>query len=155
MATLLAIYVIDKFGRKVLLITGSAGMAIFLVCLGASFQQDSQNVGLVLIFVLGYVGCFSASLGPVVWVVMSEIFPTRIRGRAMAIATVALWISCAVVAQVFPIMLESLDAVTTFGIFAVMCVINLLFTWKVIPETKGKSLEEIEKYWIGRATANQ
>jgi sugar porter (SP) family MFS transporter len=154
-ATLLAIYVIDKFGRKVLLITGSAGMAIFLVCLGASFQQDSQNVGLVLIFVLGYVGCFSASLGPVVWVVMSEIFPTRIRGRAMAIATVALWIACAVVAQVFPIMLESLDAMTTVGIFAVMCVINLLFTWKVIPETKGKSLEEIEKYWMEWASTSQ
>ena len=104
----------------------------------------------MLLFILGYIACFASSLGPVVWVVISEIFPTRIRGRAMGIATVCLWVACALVAQVFPIMLEKLDGALTFGIFAAMCVITFVFVLLVVPETKGKSLEQIEKYWIMR-----
>ena len=146
-ATLLAIILIDKLGRKILLLIGSAGMAIFLVLLAVAFRGAVQNHWLVLLFTLGYVGSFAASLGPVVWVVISEIFPTRIRGRAMGIATVSLWIACALIAQIFPIMLKYLDSALTFGIFALMCVINFAFVLRYVPETKGRSLEEIERSW--------
>jgi sugar porter (SP) family MFS transporter len=148
LATLVAIYVVDKFGRKVLLLAGSIGMAVFLILVGLAFSKESQNAYLILACILGYVACFAASLGPVVWVVISEIFPTRIRGRAMAIATVSLWIACALVAQVFPIMLKYLRDSITFSIFAAMCIINFIFVLKVVPETKGKTLEQIEKHWL-------
>ena len=99
-------------------------------------------------FIVGYIAFFASSLGPIVWVVMSEIFPTKIRGRAMSIATVALWIACFVVSLSFPIMLERLPAMATFGIYALMCAVMFIFTLVVLPETKGKTLEEIEKHWI-------
>lgn len=145
--TLVAIYVVDKFGRKVLLLAGSAGMGIFLLLVGLNFGKEGVAWYWVLLFILGYISSFSASLGPVVWVVISEIFPTRIRGRAVSIATVFLWISCATVAQLFPIMLEKLESIASFGVFALMCAVTFVFVLFVVPETKGKSLEEIEKLW--------
>jgi len=146
--TLVAIWVIDKLGRRILLLVGSAGMGVFLALVGGVFHSGELKGVWVLLFILGYIACFAGSLGPVVWVVISEIFPTRIRGRAMSIATVSLWIACALVAQVFPIMLERLDGALTFGIFAVMCVVAFLFILIMVPETKGKTLEEIEKQWV-------
>jgi SP family arabinose:H+ symporter-like MFS transporter len=150
--TLVAIWVVDKFGRKVLLLAGSAGMGLFLTLVGGVFHYGKLEGMWVLLFILGYIACFASSLGPVVWVLISEIFPTRIRGRAMAIATVSLWVSCAAVAQVFPIMLEKLDGAVTFGIFAAMCLITFVFVLLVVPETKGKTLEQIEKRWMRRPT---
>jgi sugar porter (SP) family MFS transporter len=146
-ATLVAIYMVDKFGRKILLLVGSAGMAVFLLLVGLALQGESQNAYLVVIFVVCYVGFFAVSLGPVVWVVISEIFPTKVRGRAMAIATVFLWTTNAVVTQIFPLMLDCLAPIITFGFFAAMSVITFIFVMLVVPETKGKTLEEIEKLW--------
>ncbi len=149
--TLVAIRVVDKLGRKPLLLIGSAGMGLFLTLVGGAFHYDKLEGPWVLLFILGYIACFASSMGPVVWVVMSEIFPTRIRGRAMSIATVCLWIACFLVSLTFPTMLEKLDGAVTFGIYAVMCAITFVFVLLVVPETKGKTLEEIEKRWMKQA----
>ncbi len=158
-ATFIAITFVDKLGRKLLLLIGSAGMGLCLMMVGISMQYGIFNdlaIGSVIIpkgyfiiaFIVGYIAFFASSLGPIVWVVMSEIFPTKIRGRAMSISTVALWIACFGVSIAFPVMLERLPAIATFGIFAAMCAIMFVFTLIVLPETKGKTLEEIEKTWI-------
>lgn len=145
--TILAIWLIDKVGRKVLLLVGSSTMAVSLAVIGMAFQTGHTSGPLVLIFILIYVAAFAVSLGPVVWVVMSEIFPNRIRGKATAIASMALWAADYVVSQAFPPMLASAGPAITFWIFGIMSVVTFVFTWRVIPETKGKSLEEIETLW--------
>jgi sugar porter (SP) family MFS transporter len=150
--TLLAIRTVDRLGRKPLLMIGSIGMGISLVGLGIAAAIGS-TAAWVLVFVLGYIACFAMSLGPVVWVVIAEIFPTKIRGRAMAVATLLLWAANYVVSQSFPIINEDARLVATFHhafpfwLYAVFCFVMLLFVHRVVPETKGKSLEEIEKFW--------
>ncbi len=150
--TLLAIRTVDRIGRKPLLIIGSAGMGISLVGLGVAAAIGS-TAAWVLVFVLGYIACFAMSLGPVVWVVVAEIFPTKIRGRAMAVATLLLWAANYCVSQSFPIINEDAWLVATFHhafpfwMYAVFCVVMLVFVHRVVPETKGKSLEEIERFW--------
>ncbi len=142
--TVIAILLVDKLGRKPLLILASAGMGISLFLLGRAFKLEQFEGPMVLIYVLTYVASFAVAMGPVVWVVISEIFPTKVRGRAMSVATVCLWISCFVVSQFFPYMLETLKG-NVFWIYAAMCLISLIFVIAVVPETKGKSLEQIEK----------
>jgi SP family xylose:H+ symportor-like MFS transporter len=135
-------------------------MGISLAALGlAAFLQKTELW--VLVFILGYIASFAVSMGPVVWVVLSEIFPTGVRGRAMAIATVTLWAANYVVAQTFPIINESLWLVDTFHhaapfwLYAVFCIITIVFVSLFVPETKGKSLEEIEQMWRARSVALQ
>lgn len=149
--TLVAIWVVDKLGRKPLLLIASAGMGISLFLLGRAFLLENFEGRWVLLFVLIYVASFAVAMGPVVWVVMSEIFPTRIRGRAMSIATVCLWIACYGVSQLFPVMLERL-AGYAFFVYAGMCVVSFAFVTGCLPETKGKTLEEIEQGWLARAS---
>jgi len=148
--TLVAIWAVDRLGRKPLLLIASAGMGISLFLLGGAFIFEKFEGPWVLILVLLYVASFAVAMGPVVWVVMSEIFPTRIRGRAMSIATVCLWIACYGVSQLFPVMLETL-AGYAFFVYAGMCVVSFVFVRGCLPETKGKSLEEIEQGWLRRA----
>ena len=150
--TLIAIWTVDKLGRKPLMIVGASGMGISLFALGfASYAQRVE--GWALIFVLGYIGCFALSLGPVVWVVLSEIFPTKIRGRAMSIATLGLWTANYIVSQTFPMMSENAFLVDNFHgafpfwIYGALCVVTVVFVVRFVPETKGKSLEEIERMW--------
>ncbi len=145
--TLVAIWVVDQLGRKPLLLIASAGMGISLFLLGGAFILKKFEGPWVLILVLVYVASFAVAMGPVVWVVMSEIFPTRIRGRAMSIATVCLWIACYGVSQLFPLMLERLEGYAFF-VYASMCVVSFAFVLGCLPETKGRSLEEIEKSWL-------
>ncbi len=151
--TLVAIWTVDRFGRKPLMIVGAAGMGISLLVLGTGFYFQ-QSGPWALLFVLGYVACFSLSLGPVVWVILSEIFPVRIRGRAMAVATVTLWIACYLISQTFPMMndhpvlVKKFHHAFPFWIYAVFCAATIWFVLKFVPETKGRSLEEIEKMWI-------
>ncbi|MGZ9586000.1 sugar porter family MFS transporter [Paenibacillus marinisediminis] len=142
--TILAIWLIDKVGRKVLLLAGTALMTLSLAVIGAAFHTGHTSGPLVLIFILVYVASFAMSLGPVVWVMMSEIFPNRIRGKATALAAMVLWVADYIVSQTFPPMLASAGPAITFWIFGIMSLIAFLFTWRVVPETKGKSLEEIE-----------
>jgi sugar porter (SP) family MFS transporter len=153
--TLLAIRTVDRLGRKPLLIIGAAGMGISLTGLGIAAAIGS-TAAWVLVFILGYIACFAMSLGPVVWVVIAEIFPTKIRGRAMGIATLLLWTANYVISQTFPIINEDPWLVATFHhafpfwLYAAFCVIMVLFVRRVVPETKGKSLEEIERFWSKR-----
>jgi sugar porter (SP) family MFS transporter len=144
--TLVAIALIDRLGRKILLIAGAAGMGISLLLVGLAFQSGTTG-GWLLVVILAYVSCFAASLGPVVWVVMSEIYPTRIRGRAMSVATVVLWAACYLVSQTFPMVVQRWGSAAAFWGYAVMCVLTIVFVALFVPETKGRSLEEIERMW--------
>lgn len=150
--TIVAIWVVDLVGRKPLLLIASVGMGLSLSMLGAAFMLGQLQGKIVLIIVLAYVASFAVAMGPVVWVVIAEIFPTRIRGRAMSVAVVCLWASCYAVSQFFPVMLERL-AGGAFIVYAGMCLIAAVFVAILVPETKGKTLEEIERSWTGRRTA--
>ena len=150
--TVLAIFTVDKFGRKPLQIIGALGMGIFMFTLGFSFFFG--KVGMVtLIAMLGYVACFAFSWGPITWVLLSEIFPNKIRGRAMAFAVAAQWISNLLISWTFPMLNNSSELTAKFNhgfaywIYGTMAFLAALFVWKLVPETKKKSLEEIERYW--------
>lgn len=151
--TIIAIWMVDRLGRRPLMLIGATGMGLALLSLGFAFHFNQTGLW-VLLFILAYIGCFAMSLGPITWVILSEIFPTGIRGRAMAIATVILWISCFVVSQTFPMMdknewlVEKFHHGFSFWVYAAFCVLEVLFVWRFVPETKGKTLEEIEKHWM-------
>jgi len=150
--TFVAIFTIDKWGRKPLLIVGTIGMFLGLTTLGISIYMNQLGI-ISLISILVFIGSFALSMGPVVWVLLSEIFPNNIRSIAMSIAVAAQWLFNAIVANSYPIINRSNFNVETFNgalpyfIFAIMCIATLVFAWKFVPETKGKSLEEIEAYW--------
>ncbi len=151
--TLFAVWKIDELGRKKLLITGVSGMGLMLIVIGIFFQIQSLQGIAVLIPMMLYIACFAFSFGPVVWTLLSEIYPTHIRGRAMSIATFALWTGTFIIGQTVPWLLENLGPSGTFWLFAVMCVPAVLITWIWVPETKNKSLEEIERYWMEHGDA--
>lgn len=150
--TVVAIQTVDAVGRRPLMILGASGMGLSLVAMGVAAQQQAVSVW-VLVFILSYMACFALSVGPVTWVILSEIFPTRIRGRALSVATFALWTSNFVVSQTFPMMDEQPWLVSRFNhgfpfyLYALFCILLVWLVWKRIPETKGRSLEEIEAAW--------
>jgi len=144
--TLVAIRVVDRGGRKPLLLITSAAMGVSLALLGASFAFALAPMW-IFVFTMLYVASFAVAMGPVVWVLLSEIFPTRTRGRAMSVAVVALWIACFAVSQTVPWMFENLGKPVTFWTYGLMCVVAFVFVLTFVPETKGKTLEEIEKQW--------
>ncbi len=144
--TFVAINFVDKMGRKTLLLLGGAGMGLSLLMVGLAFHFGWTGYGL-LIFILFYIACFAASYGPVTWVVISEIFPIKMRGLAMSVATFALWVAVYLVTQMFPILLDSAGPAATFWIFSGMSLLGFFFVWSQVPETKEKTLEEIEKSW--------
>ncbi len=148
--TLFAIWKIDQLGRRPLLIWGVSGILIFLTTIGFLFFFGVDSGIILLIFILLFIACFAFSYGPVIWVLLAEIYPTRIRGRAMSIATLTLWLGTTFVGQMVPWFLENLKPHGTFWLFAVMTVPALYISIKLLPETKGKSLEEIETYWKNR-----
>ena len=141
--TVVAIATVDKWGRKGLILWGSAGLAISYVLLGFCFHMQIQGV-LVLVCVLMALACFSATLGPVMWVLISEIFPNRVRGLATSIAVLSLWVANFILQSTFPLIMEALSIAATFWIYAGICVLGVIFIKLYIPETKGKTLEEIE-----------
>jgi len=143
--TLVAMVLIDRFGRKLLIVIGSTGMMLMLAGLSALYFTNQTSGVLVLVFILGYIAFFAASLGPALWVVAAELFPNRLRSKGMSIAIVSLWIACTIVSIAFPVMLEKLSGGITFLIFALICLANLVYVLKYVPETKGKTLEELEK----------
>lgn len=145
--TFIALWLIDKVGRKTLLLYGVSGMAICLGVVGLAFQNQWYDSPIVLTFILLYVGCFAASMGPVTWVMISEIFPNKVRGRAMSVATTVLWAATFLVSQCFPMMLDAWGPANTFYFFMVMSVLSVWFFANHIIETKGKSLEDIERHW--------
>ncbi len=143
--TLVAMVLIDRFGRKLLIVAGSAGMMLMLAGLSFLYFTNQTSGVMVLVFIMAYCAFFAASLGPTLWVVTAELFPNRLRSKGMSVAIVSLWIACTVVSVAFPIMLEKLSGGITFLIFALICLANLLYVLKYVPETKGKTLEELEK----------
>lgn len=146
--TFLAIRWADKYGRKKLLTWGLTGIVLSLICCGALFYTGNTQGPLLLILMLSYIACFAFSLGPVTWIVINEIFPTDIRVKAVAACTLALWIAVWVVGQFFPWLLEKTGPAYTFWIFAFCSLVNFFFSWKVVKETKGKTLEEMETVFV-------
>ena len=148
--TVLAVFIIDKVGRKQLIYWGVSGMIICLMAIGIYFATGGAlGNGFMLAFFLAYVFCCAISISAIVFVLLSEMYPNSIRGRAMSLAGFMLWVGTYLVGQLTPVLLEWSQA-GTFFIFAVMCVPYMLIMWKVIPETTGKTLEEIEEYWTKR-----
>ena len=150
LTTILALVIIDKVGRKKLVYYGVSGMVVSLILIGLYFLfGDSLNVSslFLLVFFLFYVFCCAVSICAVVFVLLSEMYPTKGRGLAMSIAGFALWIGTYLIGQLTPWMLQNLTPTGTFFLFALMCVPYMLIVWKLVPETTGKSLEEIERYW--------
>ncbi len=145
--TIVAINYVDKAGRKGLLLAGVGGMTICLAIIGSAFYLELTKGYLVLMAILGYIACFAFSLGPLTFVVIGEIFPNQTRGIAMSICLFALWTSVYFVSQFFPILLATVGSAYTFWTFMVMSVLAFVFVWKLVPETKGKTLEEIESSW--------
>ena len=148
--TILTVFIIDKVGRKQLIYWGVSGMIICLIAIGIYFATGGAlGNGFMLAFFLAYVFCCAISISAIVFVLLSEMYPNSIRGRAMSLAGFMLWVGTYLVGQLTPVLLEWSQA-GTFFIFAVMCVPYMLIMWKVIPETTGKTLEEIEEYWKKR-----
>ena len=150
--TVLAILTVDKFGRKPLLITGALVMAVSMLALGTSFAQNLPG-GLKLACMLTYTAGFAMSWGPVCWVLLAEIFPNRVRSTVMAIAVAGQWVSNFLVSWTFPIMDKNEGLVSAFNhgfsywVYGVLAILAAIFVWKRIPETKGRSLEEMENIW--------
>lgn len=148
--TLVAVAVVDRFGRKPLLYIGISGLVVALLTATALFAAGLTNWQLVAVLML-YMACFAFSLGPIPWIIIAEIFPTRIRGRAMSLGTFTIWCTNTIVMLAFPTLRDSLGPAGTFAMFAVLVAPALLLTWWLIPETKGRSLEEIERSWQHRS----
>jgi sugar porter (SP) family MFS transporter len=142
-ATVAALALVDRVGRRALMLFGSASLAVVYVLLGACYYYQISGVT-VLLLVLLAIACYGVSLAPVVWVVISEIFPNSVRGIAMSIAVGSLWVACFILTYSFPIMNQALGPAGTFWIYSGICAVGFIFTLKKLPETKGKTLEEIE-----------
>ena len=147
--TFVAFGVVDKGGRRPLMLFGSAALALIYFAMGYCYQQHVLGLP-VLLLVLGAIACYAMSLAPVTWVVISEIFPNHIRGAAMSVAVCALWIACFILTYTFPMLNAKLGAAGTFWLYAVICVLGFIFIFFKLPETKGKSLEEIERELVDK-----
>jgi sugar porter (SP) family MFS transporter len=142
--TLLAMRMVDSWGRRKLMLLGSVGLAVIYFILATSYFFELKGLA-ILVLVMVAIATYALTLAPVTWVVLSEIFPNSVRGAAMAIATTMLWVACFVLTYTFPILNKLLNASGTFWLYAFICLSGFLFILKKLPETKGKSLEEIEK----------
>ena len=147
--TFVAIGFVDRSGRRPLLLIGTAVQVVALGLAGWMFHTGQNGLPLLLC-VVGFIAAFAMALGPVGWLFCSEIFPNRIRGRAMSIAAFTVWVSCYVVAQTFPMMNDNpaVGPAKTFWIYTAVSLFALVFVYAFIPETKGRTLEEIETLWI-------
>lgn len=148
--TLLAMQLVDRLGRKKLMLWGALLMSFWLLLVGICFSFNLLNGYMLTLFVLAFIATYATTLAPVTWVLISEIFPTKIRGVAVSVATAALWIACFALAYGFPILIEALDAPQTFFLFAGICLLYFFILWRYAPETKGKTLEEFENEIITR-----
>ncbi len=146
--TFVALGVVDRAGRRPLMLFGAAGLAVIYTALGLCYLWGVQGLPLLLL-VLAAIGCYAMSLAPVTWVVISEIFPNRIRGAAMAVAVASLWIACFILTYTFPLLNARLGPSWTFWIYAAICVAGLVGIWLSLTETKGKTLEQIERELVG------
>jgi MFS family permease len=145
--TLIALRCMDRWGRRTMLLTGSAGMAVSLILFILAYRMPGLPTLITLACVLGYTAFFAFALGPIPWVVISEIFPNKIRGRAVSIATSVLWTGTLAVTFTFLSLVHALGVSGIFGIYAVLTSASFVFIWKMVPETRGKTLEQIQHGW--------
>jgi len=146
--TLVALGIVDRSGRRPLMLFGSFGLAAVFIMLGACYYLRVTGVPMLLL-VLCAIACYAVSLAPITWVILAEVFPNRIRGAALSLAVMALWISCFILTFTFPILNASLGASGTFWLYAVICLMGGVFVMKKLPETRGQTLEEIERNFVG------
>lgn len=142
--TFVAIFTVDKLGRRALMLIGAGGLAGIYAFMGAAYYFEVTGWPLLLLVIIG-IACYAMSLAPVTWVVLSEIFPNRIRGAAMAVATVSLWLASFLLTYTFPLLNNAFGASGTFWMYGIICIAGFAFIIKKLPETKGKTLEEIEE----------
>jgi SP family xylose:H+ symportor-like MFS transporter len=151
--TAVAIITVDRLGRKPLQVVGAVVMAVAMIALGCTFAMQVKGV-MALLCMLLYIAGFAVSWGPVTWVLLSEIFPNQIRGKAMAVAVAAQWIANFAVSWTFPILDNNSTLVKEFHhgfaywIYGIMSILAAVFVWKLVPETKGRSLEQMEELWL-------
>ena len=145
--TLVSFWVIDRYGRKPLYIVGSLGMTAVLILLVIASALDRFSPMIVLILIMAYIACFAACIGPVFWTLVPEIFPNRVRGTAMTVPVLTQWAANAVAVLFFPVAFHQVGKAPTFAFLAVMALAQAIFTWLYVPETKNKTLEEIEAQW--------
>jgi len=157
--TVIAIATVDHWGRKPLMLVGTVGMGVSLLAMGMMAQYSADPSRGMLFFMVLYIACFGLSVGPVTWVILAEIFPTAVRGRALGVATAFLWVADYAVTQTFPVMDAKGSRFVTqfhhafpFYVYTIFCVILVLVVAYAVPETKGKTLEEIEGHWAAGAT---
>ena len=142
--TILSMFVVDKWGRKALMLTGAGGLAIVYIIIAAGYYFHFKGIFMVF-WVVTAISIYGLTLAPITWVLLSEIFPNKIRGHAMSVATFALWFSCAVLTLSFPFLNRGLGTSGTFGVYSAICFMGFFYILKKLPETKGKSLEQIER----------
>lgn len=147
--TFIAVWKVDSLGRRPLYLFGTAGATICLATTGYFFFIGATGSIFLLISVIAFLACFAFSIGPLKFVIASEIFPNKIRGRALALSIMAMWIADTIVGQLTPMLLSAGGAAVTFWFFAVFCILSFWFIYKMVPETKNKSLEEIQQLWRG------
>ncbi len=146
--TFVALGTVDRFGRRPLMLLGAGGLIVIYLAMGLCYAKGVQGLP-VLLLVLAAIGCYAMSLAPVTWVVISEIFPNRIRGGAMSVAVTSLWIACFILTYTFPLLNAKLGSAGTFWLYAAICLAGLVFIHCKLPESKGKTLEQIEKELVG------
>ena len=142
--TFVAIFTVDRLGRRALMMAGAAGLALIYVVLGGSYRTGLTGAP-VLVLVLAAMACYSCTLAPITWVILSEIFPNRIRGAAMSVSVFALWTGCFLLTYTFPLLKDGLGIGNTFWVYAAICAAGFVFILFRLPETKGKTLEQIER----------
>ena len=146
-ATFIAIRTVDHLGRKGLMLIGTGGLVCFYALLGTGYYFHSTGIHMLLLIVVS-IACYAMTLAPVTWVLISELFPNRIRGAAMSIAVLALWIASTVLTLTFPYLIKILGAAGAFWTFGGVCVVGFIVIFRHLPETKGKTLEDIERELI-------
>jgi SP family arabinose:H+ symporter-like MFS transporter len=145
--TFVAIFTVDRLGRRALMSMGAGGLAGIYTLMGAAYYFNITG-WVLLLLVISAIACYAMSLAPVTWVVLSEIFPNRVRGAAMSVATIALWLASFILTYTFPLLNNAFGASGTFWLYGIICVLGLAFIYKKLPETKGRSLEEIEHEFV-------
>lgn len=145
--TIVAMFLVDRLGRRPLLLIGAGGLTLIYFLMGAAYYFQLTGITL-LVIVVAAIACYAMSLAPIMWVVVSEIFPNAVRGVAMSVATFCLWSACFILTYTFPLLNNALGAAGTFWIYGAICLAGFLFIGRCVPETRNKSLEEIEKELI-------
>ena len=146
--TFVAIRTVDKWGRKRLMLIGASGLGLIYIFLGACYHFNLSGV-VVLSLVVMAIACYAMTLAPITWVILAEIFPNKVRGTAMSVATFSLWVACFILTYTFPFLNKSLNASGSFWLYSLICITGFFILLKKLPETKNKSLEELEREMVG------